>query len=278
MRNIKITFLLIIIFFCFSCKNDERDKVLLYSNGGLKETYNLNEQNKREGLTKKYYPNGKLKALIIYKNGVIVDSSMFFDEAERLLRKQFFFSDSIITETYDVYGKVKAKDILWKKDRFQNWFKSQNFIDSTSIVTQQLFVDDSTSYENQRLRYQKDSLILGESYFFNIIFGNQVKGESLKALIIDFYFYQVENEIGRNINLHVFDDFNKAFYKRVLNENPIYPIEKEAGKASFYLEVNPKKDSLYGIIENKVFVKEKDSVRIIDKLIYMKEPLSKKNR
>lgn len=77
-------YLFIIVLFLFlSCKKKEND---FYSNGKIKSEYYLNSDGERDGSYKEYYPNGKLKINHLYENGVLKDSSVYFDDSGNLVQ------------------------------------------------------------------------------------------------------------------------------------------------------------------------------------------------
>ncbi|RAR49755.1 toxin-antitoxin system YwqK family antitoxin [Flavobacterium lacus] len=75
--NLISIFLIIIL---SSCQNRE---VEYYENGKIKKSYEQKD-NKFNGQYKEFYENGNIKLIHIYENGILKDSSVFYNEGETI--------------------------------------------------------------------------------------------------------------------------------------------------------------------------------------------------
>jgi len=184
---------LLILFSLTSCKEK---KCEFYSNGKTKSEYSLNSSRKIDGNYKEYYPNGKLKIKHIYENGVLKDSSVYFDTRGKLIEIHYHkvgFDYCKVYDNYDLklishegYLKNGKKINKWKFYRGYKVSKIFEYIDSCG-----------NQYTNQGWCFNKNGKLIDSGS--------------------NYYSFKIKNsiaEVGKAINF-------QAFYKPTLSKNSI---------------------------------------------------------
>lgn len=117
MKN-TVLFLLILCF--ISCNNVEKE---FYENGNLFKKYSLNGKNEFEGLYEEYFENGNLKEKHFYKNGIKIDSSIYFYENNKIIKKVdlYLSKDTIIQKNFYKNGNIESVGKLYKNSKIGNW-------------------------------------------------------------------------------------------------------------------------------------------------------------
>ena len=72
---------------------------------------------------KEYYENGKLKAIYILKDGVLIDSSIFYNKEKSFIEKINYYlpNDSIRTKFLNENGKVESTGLFFKNQKYGKW-------------------------------------------------------------------------------------------------------------------------------------------------------------
>lgn len=96
--------------FLLSCeeKSDSLVKKSYYENGNLSSLLSFNKEGKYDGECMWYYPDGKEKMKVTYKNGVLDgEMSMWYENAN--MQYKYYYKNDLkdsISEEYNVYGKL----------------------------------------------------------------------------------------------------------------------------------------------------------------------------
>ena len=72
---------------------------------------------------KEYYENGKLKAVYILKDGVLIDSSLFYNKEKSFIEKINYYlpNDSIRTKFLNENGKIESTGIFFNNQKYGKW-------------------------------------------------------------------------------------------------------------------------------------------------------------
>jgi antitoxin component YwqK of YwqJK toxin-antitoxin module len=120
-----IVFLLFVLCgYCFGCGSKHKTKEEHSPDGKLKAIYSYNDEGILDGVTKRYYPSGKLKGEETYKNNAKEGIYKEYYESGKLRRETNYKDgklDGIVKEYYE-NGKVMVEGIS-KNDALEGIYK-----------------------------------------------------------------------------------------------------------------------------------------------------------
>lgn len=113
---------LCILFICLaltSCKDTETE---YFANGTLAKEYHL-KNGKFDGIYKDYYENGKPKSIYIFKEGIKVDSSLFYNDKNDFIEKinYYLLGDTIKTKFLYSNGNVASTGLFFNGQKISHW-------------------------------------------------------------------------------------------------------------------------------------------------------------
>ncbi|WP_218598749.1 toxin-antitoxin system YwqK family antitoxin [Polaribacter sp. NJDZ03] len=115
MIKIKRLFFILLFFACFFTSE----------NFNAQKINQLNANNERVGVWKKYYSNKRIRYVGQFKNGKEVGVFKFYDitsSAHPVIIKTFYKnSDSLYVKFFTLKGKIETEGVLKGKDRVGNW-------------------------------------------------------------------------------------------------------------------------------------------------------------
>ncbi len=97
-----------VIFSFFSCKKDE---IEYYPNGKILKEFTV-ANGKLEGEYKEYYLNGNIKKIHIYKKGVLIDSSIYYNETKKIIEIQYHLDNK------SIFSKIFENNILKSEGKY----------------------------------------------------------------------------------------------------------------------------------------------------------------
>ena len=112
----------ILFFICLtiiSCKNTKKER---FADGTIAKEYEL-KNGKLDGTYKEYFQNGKMKAVFLLKEGVLIDSSIFYNKEKSFIEKINYYlpNDSIRTKFLNENGKVESTGLFFKNQKYGKW-------------------------------------------------------------------------------------------------------------------------------------------------------------
>ncbi|WP_298537804.1 hypothetical protein [uncultured Algibacter sp.] len=135
-----------------SCSQTIKD---FYDDGSIKREYHLKKE-KYDGAYKEYYTNGNLKLLHNYKNGRLVDSSLFYNEKTSLKIDyiRYYSNDGIKEVVFDngvllKEGFVNDKNIGIGKWKFYNKKGLLEIVREYKIINNEQYLNQSWSFNKK---------------------------------------------------------------------------------------------------------------------------------
>ena len=121
MRIKSLSLLIVFIFSITSC-NEKKVTTEYYSTGEILKEYQVVNGNKN-GFHKEYYRNGNLKAIHYYKNGIKIDSSIYFDESNKIVKKVdlYISKDTTVRKIFFMNGNIESKGKIYKTNKIGKW-------------------------------------------------------------------------------------------------------------------------------------------------------------
>jgi hypothetical protein len=168
---------------CISCDNIRRE---YHENNKLKSSYYL-KNGKFHGIYKEYYDSGLIKEITNYDNGILSDSSVFYDKLGNMIEKRIRINDSLI-KVIEKNDTLKCEGFLDKGfKKVERWhcydiytgllkkIKEYKLIKGESILNQNWVFDSEkdTLFEKSKffdLSIDNDTISIGETVYGIIYF------------------------------------------------------------------------------------------------------------
>lgn len=152
---IKYLLFVILMITIQSCKNDEIKK---YKNGILYESYYLNNNNQFDGVYKKYYKSGKIKTIHHFRNNILVDSSISYNEDSSLSDIRYYNKkDTFFCRTFK-NNILESSGEGYKTRRIGYWKYYDN---KGRVIKKQEFINlCGKHYMNQSWEYDEKNRII----------------------------------------------------------------------------------------------------------------------
>lgn len=205
----KISVLLFLSGFIFSCNNDLQRIETTYTNGNLKEIYYINSKGEKEGKDYEFYENNKLKNVFNYKNGRFEGKAYLFDK-KGVLRmienyKNHHLVDTSLLFTND--GSLLSNVIYGKnEDTLKiSWFYPNGRIFSENSILEGYSFDiegpNNTISYNSEGKINKDS-----SHYVSINYVNN-NSTNLKFNLCEYKWTFEPNYIKDYVEVFIMRDF-----------------------------------------------------------------------
>ncbi len=112
----------LLVFFIFSCNKDKEIIVEYYSNGLPYKEYSL-KRGVIDGAYIEYFTDGKLKTKHIYREGIKIDSSLFYNQKPHYLKQIEYHNkrDTLIIKSYDAKRRQSEKGEIFEKQNKEKW-------------------------------------------------------------------------------------------------------------------------------------------------------------
>ncbi|WP_291100853.1 MULTISPECIES: toxin-antitoxin system YwqK family antitoxin [unclassified Flavobacterium] len=218
-RILIIAYLLIFI----SC---EKKEIKYYSNGSIFKTYKLNN-NKLDGDYKEFYLNGNIKIIHKFKEGVLIDSSTYYNQRKQITEIHYHSSDSAD------YVKTFEKGILISEGRYYSNQERGKW---------------KYYYENGKLKMIIEFMDLCGKQYTNQGWNFDKKGNSIKKFGYENYYTLTMQKKNYKVN----EDISlKIKYKPILflNSNSLICMSPKINKTFCNLN-NVKLDTIYSANHN----------------------------
>lgn len=166
-----ILFLLIVTF--ISCNKEKKVVKTFYDNGKIHTITSFNKDNKIEGLVQIFFDSGELQANLIYKNGIEIDSSVYFHKNGKIQIVSYpLKNDYKLNKYFYKNGKLSREGKLKNFNKI-GWWKFYNNDGSLKEEIEFLDINDmehlkfrNREYINQYKKYKLGKLLKKESSFF----------------------------------------------------------------------------------------------------------------
>ncbi|WP_435415196.1 toxin-antitoxin system YwqK family antitoxin [Polaribacter aestuariivivens] len=217
MINIKRLFFVFAFFTCyFTSENCNAQKINQF-----------NENKKRTGVWKKYYPNKRIRYTGQFENGKEVGVFKFYDITNSdhpVIVKTFFEdSDSLFVQFYTLKGKIKTEGVLNKRARVGNW---KYFYPDGTLMSEENYNNQGELHGEQLVYYPDGQVTEFAIYENGLLHGVRSKYASNGTLI-----EEVEFKFGKENGVAKYFELNGN-----LKETGTYKDGKRVGKWEFYLD------------------------------------------
>lgn len=186
----------------------------------------FDNNNKRTGVWKKYYPNKRIRYIGKFKEGKEVGVFKFYDmttSKNPVIIKTFFEnSDSLLVQFYNLKGKIKTEGFFNKRKRVGNW---KYLYPDGSKMSEENYKNGKLDGE-QRVYYPNGQLTEFSKYKNGLLHGVSCKYSS-KGVLIEEIMYKNDTPNG----LAKYFELNGN-----LKETGVYKNGKRDGKWEFYLD------------------------------------------
>ena len=242
-------YIIIVLLFLTSCKNDKLKEVKeYYDNGNLKSVEYFNKEGEQEGESKYYKENGKLDYSTFYNNGKFVKAIIYYDNGDMHYYSEVGKNDTIKKISYHKNGKIEMIGNIVEEKRV-GWWKKHNS-EGNLIEEYEFFIVDNEEYLNQFKVYDKNGKIKEEeSSFFTINLFDTI---------------QIGKNVGR-LNYYSIPtkDSERRLYVIIDNEYEGGVIKKD----TFYIENGENRFGVYAYKSGKLTIKG----TILDRELYVRE-------
>jgi hypothetical protein len=251
-----ITFLTLV-----SCKNEKKE---YYENGNIKSIINYNSNNKKNGESIEFYPNGAIKEKRRFRDGYLIDSISKFDKNGFLNTSIHFTRDSTLNfvKTYDSLLKLESKGYIQKGKKIGEWkyFKNGKLIGEDHFFN----VGNRTVKLNQQKIIENGQIIDSKSFYYNMKIKDTVAIGDVNQFSVTYNFRPDSLKYGENkfIFLLVSDKINKYFSNvNNVKMDTFIPINQGKINGKFILQ-SKGVNYLRGTIEEHNIIEEKGANRI----------------
>ena len=206
----------------------------LSMDGFSQEINKFDENGKRTGVWKKYYPNKRIRYSGQFENGKEVGVFKFYDITESkfpVIVKTFFKeSDSLFVQFYTLKGKIQTEGVLNGKKRVGNW---KYFYPDGTLMSEENYKEGKL--EGEQLVYYPDGQVTEFAIYKDGKLDGVVSKYSSKGVLIE----EVTYKNGKPNGLAKYFELNGD-----LKETGHYKDGKRIGKWEFYMdgEIATKKD------------------------------------
>lgn len=224
MIKIKRLFFILLFFACFFTSED--------FNG--QKINQVNANNQRVGVWKKYYSNKRIRYVGQFRNGKEIGVFKFYDITSSrhpvIIKKFYENSDSLYVQFFTLKGKIETEGVLKGRKRVGNW---KYFYPDGSIMSEENYVDGKL--HGEQLVYYPDGKITEFSEYKNGLLDGVSSKYSSKGILIEEITYKnnLPNGLAKYFELN-----------GDLKETGVYINGKRDGKWEYYLdgEIASKKD------------------------------------
>jgi antitoxin component YwqK of YwqJK toxin-antitoxin module len=217
MINIKRLFFISLFFSCFLC----------VSTIDAQRNNQFDKNKKRTGVWKKYYPNKRIKYIGAFKDGKEVGTFKFYSmsfsrnpEAIKVFHKD---SDSVSVTYYYDRGKLKAKGMLFGRDKVGKWVY---YYKKGPVFYEENYVEGKLSGKSI-VYFKSNGKIAEESDYKNGLLDGHSKNYSDKGVLIEDVIYKN----GKPNGLAKYFELSGGLKERGVYKNGI-----RVGKWEFYLD------------------------------------------
>ncbi|MCI2227979.1 toxin-antitoxin system YwqK family antitoxin [Polaribacter sp. MSW13] len=210
---------LIFVFAFFTC--------FFTSNTINAQKINRFDQNKkRTGVWKKYYPNKRIRYIGEFKNGKEVGVFKFYDittsEHPVVLKTFFETNDSVFVQFFTLKGKLQSEGILDGKKRVGSW---QYYFANGELMSEENYKNGKL--DGELLNYYPNGQVTEYSNYKNGLMDGISRKYSSKGILIE----ELEYKNGKPNGLAKYFELNGN-----LKETGIYKDGKRVGEWEFYLD------------------------------------------
>jgi antitoxin component YwqK of YwqJK toxin-antitoxin module len=237
MINIKRLFFVCLLFSCF-----------LFSNSIKAQNYNkFDENKKRTGTWKKYYPNKRLRYIGKFENGKEVGLFKFYSmtsslylEATKTFHKD---SDSVSVKYFHENGKKRGNGMLFGRDKVGKWIY---YYKEGTVFSEEFYIEGKLS-GNVIIYFKSNGKIAEQSEYKDGLLHGSTKNYSDQGVLIEDVLFQN----GKANGLASYYELSGS-----LKERGNYKDGKRIGKWEFYLDGEivddkQKKESLKNNVKNQ---------------------------
>ena len=186
----------------------------------------LDENGKRTGVWKKYYPNKRIRYTGQFQNGKEVGVFKFYDitDSSRPVVIKTFFpgSDSLFVQFYRLNGSIQTEGILNRKKRVGNW---KYFYPDGTLMSEENYRDGKL--DGEQLVYYPDGQVTEFAVYANGLLDGVVSKYSDQGILIE----EVTYKNGKPNGLAKYFELNGD-----LKETGNYKEGKRIGKWEYYLD------------------------------------------
>ena len=164
---------------------------------------------KKEFSKKTYFPNGKLKSLVNYKNEAVLDSSLFYYfKNGKLSEKATYRNDTIYYYEYYQNGNLSVKSQFLGPKNIKNigWFIRYSDSGSVKDSTEYLLIDGK-EYLNQKIVYDKGEILRDSSIFYRMKL-SKVKNSRFYKLQISYNSFNNDSDVFMILGKEFNQDFS----------------------------------------------------------------------
>lgn len=200
----------------------------------------FDENKKRTGVWKKYYPNKRIRYTGQFENGKEVGVFKFYDittsEHPTIIKTFFDGSDSLFVQFYTLSGKIETEGVLNGRKRVGNW---KYFYPDGTLMSEENYKNGKL--EGEQLVYYPDGRVTEFSIYKNGLLDGIASKYSSKGVLIE----EVTYKEGKPNGLAKYFELNGD-----LKETGHYKDGKRIGKWEYYMD---------GEIANEKDIKKKNT-------------------
>ncbi len=200
--------------------------VLFFSFDSFAQDHNKYDENgKRTGIWRKYYPNKRICYSGQFVNGKEVGTFKYFDilssKHPTAIKKFYSKSDSAFVQFFTTEGVLRSKGMMLNRDRVGKWMY---YFPTGKVFSEEFYIQGKLDGEVKT--YYKNGNIFEISHYKNGLKNGVLKRYSDKEILIEEVFY-VDGKLngeGKYYDL-----------QGNLKEKGIYKNNKRFGKWEFYI-------------------------------------------
>ena len=216
MINIKRLFFIFAFFACFfSSETMNAQKINQFD-----------ENNKRTGVWKKYYPNKNLRYVGTFQNGKEVGVFKFYhiNSSKQPVTVKTFYknSDSLLVQFYKINGTLETEGVLKGRKRVGKW---KYFFPNGKLMSEENYKNGKR--HGKQLIYYPNGKITEKAFFKEGLKDGIISEYSSKGILIEELTYKNGNLNG----LAKYFELNGN-----LKETGVYQNGKRAGKWEYYMD------------------------------------------
>lgn len=216
MINIKRLFFLFAFFTCFFS-----GKI-----GYAQKINQFNENKKRTGVWRKYYPNKRIRYTGQFENGKEVGVFKFYDitdsENPVIIKTYFEDSDSLFVQFYSLKGSLKTEGIFNGRKRVGNW---KYFYPDGTLMSEENYKEGKL--HGEQIVYYPDGQITEFSEYKDGLLDGVSSRYSSKGILIE----EITYKNGKPNGLAKYFELNGN-----LKETGVYEDGKRVGKWEYYMD------------------------------------------
>lgn len=254
----KYIILLSLLFISISC----RKKIIEYYGNGNKSREFYLVDNEIDGIYKEYYKNGSLKSVMIFNQGVMVDSALFYKE--NYLSDIYYHLDNDTMYWKHLYpnGNVESEGLFYNHKKINKWkyYNNKGRLEKVfeyKIIKGQQYTNQGWVFDNQG-----DTIAHRSNYYTLRPYKNQIKvGDTL---FLTFTYHSIKSNplillnIGDGINSDFSNldsvDMDSVYVKSTFTTPISFENKGKNHYRGFICEIKPViKDGRNAIYRRKVY-------------------------